>query len=189
MRTYQGLVASLILLASTNAGRTEDRVLFNFTTPEQASQWQSVNDGVMGGRSSGRSGITAQQTLRFEGNLSLANNGGFASIRTRSSRLALNNGDVLILRVQGDGREYSMNLYVPGRQTAFSFRANFQTVADQWLEVELPLDQFVATSFGREQRGVQLNPNSVNSLGILIGDKRAGPFRLEIDSIHVRSAR
>jgi NADH dehydrogenase [ubiquinone] 1 alpha subcomplex assembly factor 1 len=189
MSTYPGLLASLLLLAASGAGRTEDRVLFDFTQPEQARQWQSVNDGVMGGRSSGRATMTAQQTLLFEGNLSLANNGGFASIRTRPSRLALTRDDVLIVRVRGDGREYSMNLYVPGRQTAFSFRANFQTVANQWVEIELPLDRFVATSFGRELPSVELDPRTVNGLGILLGDKRAGPFRLEIDSIRVRSPR
>lgn len=106
MRTYQGLLASLLLLTSAAAGQTEERVLFDFDTPEQARQWQSVNDGVMGGRSSGRAALTSERTLRFEGNLSLANNGGFASIRTRPSRLPLAGGDVLIVRVRGDGREY-----------------------------------------------------------------------------------
>ena len=42
--------------------------------------WQIVNDGVMGGISSSRM-VEADGVLNFEGELSLENNGGFASAR------------------------------------------------------------------------------------------------------------
>ena len=89
------------------------------------------------------------------------------------------------MRVRGDGREYSLDLYTARRLTAFSYRAMFQTTKDEWIEVTVPLDKFVATSFGRVVSNQPLDPANVNGLGVLLGDKKAGPFQLEIDWIKV----
>jgi monofunctional biosynthetic peptidoglycan transglycosylase len=68
---------------------------------------------------------------------------------------------------------------------AFSYRAKFRTRKDEWTEVRIPLEKFVATSFGRVVSNQPLDPSEVNGLGILLGDKKAGPFKLEIDWIKV----
>ena len=68
---------------------------------------------------------------------------------------------------------------------AFSYRAKFRTIKDEWIEVRIPMDKFVATSFGRVIRNQELDPIDVNGLGVLLGDKKAGPFELEIDWIKV----
>ena len=70
------------------------------------------------------------------------------------------------------------------RRIAFSYRAKFETKQDEWIEVRIPVDEFEATSFGRVVRG-QLDPSQVNGLGILLGDKKAGPFKLEVEWIKV----
>ena len=81
------------------------RSLHQFDSTSQASQWQIVNDGVMGGRSTSGATITQAGTLQFSGNISLANNGGFASVRSRPTGafLGLNSGDTIVMRVKGDG--------------------------------------------------------------------------------------
>ena len=168
-----------------NSG-SEVRELFDLSSASAASQWRIVNDGVMGGRSSSRVERTGEG-IRFSGTLSLANNGGFASMRSRPKDLALKSSDTIVLRVRGDGRTYTFNLYVPQRQMAFSYRMEFRTVAGQWAEVRLPVKNFVATSFGRVVQGMALSPSQVNSVGILLGDKRPGAFAIEIDSIAVAS--
>lgn len=145
----RAMVLCVCLEVSTLAAEEADRVLFSFDTADAAKQWNTVNDGVMGGRSEGRFKITDDKTMQFFGTLSLENNGGFASVRTRPTKLDLKKGDELILRVRGDGRQYSLNLYVPRPLVAFSYRASFETKKDKWVEVRLPLDDFVATSFGR----------------------------------------
>jgi monofunctional biosynthetic peptidoglycan transglycosylase len=162
------------------------RELFDFSSGSAASQWQIVNDGVMGGRSSSRVERTGEG-IRFSGNLSLANNGGFASMRSRPKELSLKSSDTIVLRVRGDGRTYTFNLYVPQRQMAFSYRMEFRTVAGQWAVVRLPLKNFVATSFGRVVQGMSLSTSQINSVGILLGDKRPGSFAIEVDSIGVVS--
>jgi monofunctional biosynthetic peptidoglycan transglycosylase len=164
------------------------RPLFAFDAPDAAAKWQAVNDGVMGGRSDGRLRITPDATLEFFGTLSLENNGGFASVRSTPTPLALRAGDELVLRVRGDGREYSLNLYVPRRQMAFSYRATFKTVPGEWIEVPFPLDRFEATSFGQVVRNQPLVPAEINGVGLLLGDKKPGPFRLEVAMIGVRPA-
>ena len=123
--------------------------------------------------------------MEFFGTLSLENNGGFASVRSRGNKLGLQRGDSIVARVRGDGREYSLNLYTPRRQSAYSYRANFKTKKDEWTEVRIPLTQFVATSFGRVVRNQTLNPAEVDGIGILLGDKKPGPFKLQIDWVKV----
>jgi len=77
-----------------------------------------------------------------------------------------------------------MNLYVPTIQIAYSYRTVFQTKKDEWIEIKLPLDKFYATSFGRVVKNAgQVNPTSVNEIGFMLGDKKAGPFKMEIEWI------
>jgi NADH dehydrogenase [ubiquinone] 1 alpha subcomplex assembly factor 1 len=178
----------LLFLGGATLAADDDggRVLFNFENADAAKQWQSVNDGVMGGRSDGQFKMTDDKTMQFFGTLSLENNGGFASVRTRPLKLALKKGDTLVARVRGDGRKYNFNLYVPRPLIAFSYRADFETKKDEWIEVEIPLDKFEATSFGRIVQNQPLDPTEVSGLGILLGDKKAGPFKLEVEWIKVK---
>jgi len=173
-------VAITACFAITTRAAEPERLLFSFGDAANLKQWQTVNDGVMGGRSVGRMRHGSDGTLNFYGTLSLANNGGFASVRSRGSTLNLNSNDVLVARVRGDGREYSLNLYPKRRRTAFSYRAKFKTKKDEWTEVRIPLSNFVASYFGRtlNQRP---DPRSIGGIGFLLGDKQPGPFRLEID--------
>ena len=133
--------------------------------------------------------MTKDKTLEFFGNLSLENNGGFASVRTKANKLGLEKGDALVARIRGDGREYSLNLYVPRPLIAFSYRAMVQTKKDEWIEVKVPLDKFEATSFGETMRDAgPVDPKEVNGLGFLLGDKKAGPFKMEVEWIRVERA-
>lgn len=161
-------------------------VLFDFAGADAVEDWQAVNDGVMGGVSEGTFQITDRKTLAFVGTLTLENNGGFASVRTRPKTLGLRPGEALRVRVRGDGRRYSLNLYVPRPQVAFSYRASVATTSDEWVEGTLPLDTFEATSFGRVVKDAgPVDPQEVSALGFMVSDKKAGPFRLEIEWIKV----
>jgi monofunctional biosynthetic peptidoglycan transglycosylase len=84
------IVSALIaVLGMPSMAQAPQVLLFAFASPEAAAAWQAVNDGVMGGVSEGRFKITERQTLQFYGTLSLENNGGFASVRSRPRTLAL----------------------------------------------------------------------------------------------------
>ena len=60
----------------------------------------------LGGVSEGKFKITDAKTMEFFGTLSLENNGGFVSVRTKSKNLAPEIGDTVVAKVRGDGREY-----------------------------------------------------------------------------------
>jgi NADH dehydrogenase [ubiquinone] 1 alpha subcomplex assembly factor 1 len=159
------------------------QILFDFTGTDAATEWQTVNDGVMGGMSEGEFTI-ANRVLEFFGSLSLEYNGGFASVRTKAKTLGLKKGDSLVARVRGDGREYSLNLYLNKPMIAFSYRATLQTKKDEWIEIMLPLDKFEANSFGRPVRDAgPVDRSQVKGLGFLLSDKKAGPFKLEVEWI------
>lgn len=176
-----------LLLSTGNSSMLLDKYqsLFDFDSPDAAGEWQTVNDGVMGGLSDGRFRITQAKTMLFFGTLSLENNGGFASVRSRPGNTNLEKGDTIVLRVRGDGRQYSLNLYTQTRRTAFSYRAMFETTKDSWTEVRIPLYSFVATSFGQTVDGPPLDPVEVSAVGFLLGDKKAGSFELEVEWIKV----
>jgi monofunctional biosynthetic peptidoglycan transglycosylase len=165
------------------------RPLVDFAGPEAAQQWQAVNDGVMGGVSDGRFTITDDNTLEFSGTLSLENNGGFASVRTKATDLDIEAGDTLVVRVKGDGREYVLNLYTKSRRMAFSYRAPLPTTKDEWTEVRVPLEDFIPTAFGRRVQGMgPVGPDQINGLGFMLSDKKPGKFRMQVESVKVERA-
>jgi NADH dehydrogenase [ubiquinone] 1 alpha subcomplex assembly factor 1 len=90
----------------------------------------------------------------------------------------------VILRVRGDGRPFYFNLHVPTAMPAFSHRVKFETKKEEWQEVRISWKEFRATAFGKElENKSSLDPSKVNAIGVLIADKKAGPFKLEVEWI------
>lgn len=57
------------------------------------------------------------------------------------------------------------------------------------IEVKVPFDKFEATSFGRVVTDAgPVEPKEVNAIGFMVSDKKAGPFKLVIESIKVERA-
>ena len=181
------IVIILLLIESTNIMADEkSRSLLNFENANAAKTWVSVNDNVMGGISDGKFKITQDKTLFFYGSLSLANNGGFASVRCLPTQLALKKNDSIRFQAKGDGREYTINLYTNKRLTAFSYKQSFKTKKEEWINLTFPLDKFIATSFGRTiPNAAPIDPNEINSIGFMIGDKNIEPFQLELKNIAI----
>jgi len=143
--------------------------------------WQAINDGVMGGVSSGRMVQTADG-LRFEGELSLENNGGFASVR-RSVEDDLATATGVRLVVRGDGRTYQFRLRQDDRFDGIAWRAEFST-SDDWQTVTLSFDEFVPVFRGRRVLDAgPLEPADIRQIGFMLADKTPGPFTLDIRSI------
>jgi len=176
-----------VLLGSLSIGWSSEpmrKPLANFSDASAARQWISVNDSVMGGVSEGGFRITDDKTLEFSGSISLENQGGFASIRTRPADLNLDGYDTIALRVKGDGRTYYLNLRTSSARSAGSYRAPLGTRKGTWQEVRIPLKDFKYTAFGRRIAQADiLRANRVQSVGFTLADKQAGPFLLEVDWI------
>ena len=62
----------VLLCAMPLFGQEENentRLLFDFSDPDVAKTWRTVNDGVMGGVSEGEVRVTEDETLEFFGTL------------------------------------------------------------------------------------------------------------------------
>jgi NADH dehydrogenase [ubiquinone] 1 alpha subcomplex assembly factor 1 len=148
-------------------------------------QWIIVNDGVMGGKSSSRFQINSFGNGVFMGNISLENNGGFASVKNHEP-LNLTGYDKILLTVIGDGKRYSFRLQTGtgGNADEWSYEHTFVTKNKEWSTVELNLHRFEPTYRGRTiEDAPPLNPENIMRYGFLISDKQQGSFRLEIEKI------
>ena len=134
-----GLTPSL-----SQAQEQDMKVIVNFTEQDEA-RWSIVNDGVMGGRSSSDMELTDEGTALFSGNVSLENNGGFASVRATFPSLDLSPYTGVTLRVRGDGRLYQLRFRMDGSFDGVAHGSGFETVPGEWIEVELPFSAFQPT--------------------------------------------
>jgi uncharacterized surface protein with fasciclin (FAS1) repeats len=174
----------LVLLVVAQGARAEDtKVIASFEKHGSEQNWVSVNDDVMGGVSRGGFKRTGDKTLLFSGKLSLENNGGFASIRTKPAALGLEGATALIIKVRGDGRTYWAEARTGRQFGASSYRANLETKKGKLTETRIPLADFKLQAFGRRIPGGQIDPAAINSVGFTLADKKAGRFELEIISI------
>jgi monofunctional biosynthetic peptidoglycan transglycosylase len=163
-------------------------MLFDFAGPTHAPIWQVVNDDVMGGVSSSRFSVTNGVAV-FRGELSLDNNGGFASVRSLPSRHDLAGCDAFLIRLRGDGHRYKFTVRTDAGFDSPIYQASFPTKPGEWAELRLPMMDFVPTFRGRVLTNVPpLDPDVVVSVGLLISDKQEGPFRLEVAWIKVTRA-
>jgi monofunctional biosynthetic peptidoglycan transglycosylase len=158
-------------------------IIFDFRRPAEGQHWYSINDSVMGGLST--SGLQVEDGRAvFAGFVSLENNGGFASVRTAAGAYDLGAYSGISLRVRGDGKTYKLNLRLDADFDGINYRAVFPTTPDQWLTVRLPFSAFHPHFRGQQLTAVApLDPHHIVTFGLLIGDRQAGPFRLEIEWI------
>lgn len=167
-----------------NADAASKKMIFDFQAATNSTKWQVVNDDVMGGVSTSQFQLLTNGGAIFSGVVSLENNGGFASVRSSPVRENLNGTDALVLRVRGDGRRYKFTVRTEAGFNALNYQAEFTTKRGEWEEHRLAFKDFMPTFRGRVLTDVPpLIPSKITSVGLLISDKKAGPFRLEMSSI------
>lgn len=162
----------------------DEVMLFDFNSNDAVALWRAVNDTVMGGISTGRIEQSADGKAVFTGEVSLENNGGFASVQGPEIEPALGGFDGIAIRVRGDGKRYKCGLRTDDQFDGVSHQASFATTAGEWQVVQVPFADFIPTYHGRRlSEDKRLKPEHIRKLGFLISDKQDGIFRLEIDWI------
>jgi monofunctional biosynthetic peptidoglycan transglycosylase len=183
-------LALTFLTLTMQADTTTNKTLFEFQAATNSPAWEVVNDDVMGGVSTSQFQLLTNGCAVFSGTLRLENNGGFASVRSGPVREDLTGHTHFVLRVRGDGRRYKFSVRTGTGFNTPQYQCSFTTKPGEWQEHRLAFSDFVPTFRGRVLTDVPpLNPAKVNSVGILISDKQAGPFRLEIGWVKASSAR
>jgi len=154
--------------------------LFDFTgpSPDAPADWRSIDDPVMGGVSDSQF-VATNDGAAFTGTVSLEHGGGFASVRAPEASYDLSGHDGLRLRLRGDGKRYWLTTYT---QTggSVSYRASIEP-AEHWTAVPVAFDDLTPYRRGTTASGAPaFDPGQLRTLGLLIADEQAGPFRLEV---------
>jgi monofunctional biosynthetic peptidoglycan transglycosylase len=165
--------------SSTIVGKT----LFDFDGSGPA--WFTVNDDVMGGVSSSIVDTDAEmQRLVFSGDLSLENNGGFASIRSQWSNYDLTGYDGIVLRVLGDGRTYQFRIRAEETGSEIAYAALLETEDGVWKDIYISFEEMVPVFRGAIVRQAPaLDPGSIRSFGFMLADRQEGDFSLEVEKL------
>lgn len=160
-------------------------VLVDLGTADAVATWTTVNDPVMGGRSTSR--ITFDDGLVFSGVLSLENNGGFASARSPQDpgfgRRAAG-ATSLGVQAQGDGKTYVMKVGVVDQP--WSYIQRFPTEAGVSRRYDLPLGSFEPVGMRLDpapDAPAVLDPSTIDQVSVYILDKQQGPFKITVGAI------
>ena len=193
------LAALLVSCASTGQRASADEttnpppppaaptvVLLDFTDAGDVAAWTTINDPVMGGRST--STVTfGDGGMVFSGTISLENNGGFASARGPADpdigRKAAGARSLLV-RALGDGKTYVLRVGAGGQP--WSYIQRFSTEAGVQRIYGLPIEGFqpVGMRLDPAPNAPQvLDPSSISEVSVYILDKQQGPFALTIRGI------
>ena len=150
----------------------------DFTDPAVARGLRVVNDGVMGGVS--RSMLQDDpEGVVFSGIVSLENNGGFASMRGPAAFPA--GTAALRLTARGDGKRYKLILRTDPDPRSPIHQCDFD--AGDWHDHRFTPGDFKATFRGRDVAAPPLEFAQVVEFGILIADKQAGAFRIQLKTL------
>lgn len=158
--------------------------IFDFQQDSNISDWNVVDDVVMGGRSSGSFTVNDQGHGVFKGKVSLENNGGFSSVRYSFPRKEIKSYQQCVIRLKGDGKRYQFRIKA-NSSDYFSYIAYFNTTGD-WQTVEIPLQEMYPSFRGRKLDRANFDEHHLEELAFLIANKQPESFQLLIDKIELR---
>jgi hypothetical protein len=157
--------------------------LYDFNTDSNSNDWIIVDDVVMGGRSDGNFYINEVGNGIFEGKISLENNGGFSSVRHNCKTVDASNYSNIRIRVKGDGNRYQLRVKSK-RGDYYSYAAYFQS-SNNWEEIDIPFEAMTPVFRGRQLDIPNFPGDTIEEVAILIGNKKAQSFKLQIDKIEL----
>ena len=175
----KGMITACLFLFLT----TNPFTVIDFGKSEGSYGWRVVNDDVMGGRSTSNAYLT-ESSMYFEGEVSLQNNGGFASVRSPYGSNDLSDYQEVVIRARGTSRDFALSFDTSRAWYRPNYKFTF-TPEEEWSEFRFKLSDLPQYRIGRPT-GRTIAPeklSSIKRLGIILYDKQAGPFWLEVDYI------
>ena len=157
--------------------------LLSFDPETTHSAWQSIGDGVMGGRSSGAMVCSELGIGEFKGTVRLDNGGGFASVKMDLPEPEDASGYTGIeFRALGDGRTYKVGLRNSVDRRSIVYQHSFTPPRDEWARIRLPFSDFIPTWRGKTVTdAVPLDAAQIASLSLFVSGRQAGDFSLRIE--------
>ena len=150
----------------------------DFTDPRMMHDCWIVNDAVMGGIS--RSGLRQDdEGISFEGQVSLENNGGFASMRV-TTRFPQGTQQIALL-AKGDGKRYKLILRTE-LAPRVTYAADF-IAEPTWQTYRFTANQFKSTFRGQTVNAPALFFADVTEFGILISNNQKENFAIHLKTL------
>lgn len=138
--------------------------------------WTPVDDPVMGGVSHSQFRVEGDAGV-FAGAVSLESGGGFCSAKSPPGSWRVEGYTELRILARGDGKLYQLGL-APRDGWGLTWRGKFRPgPAAEW--VTIPLLDLVPMRRGSVAPAPPLG-GEIEGLTLLIADRQAGPFRLEL---------
>jgi len=161
----------------------QNMTIFDFNENSSLTNWNIVDDVVMGGRSDGNFRINNDGHGEFFGKVSIENNGGFSSIRYNFKKIDSHNYSKFVLRLKGDGKNYQFRVK-DNTYNRYSYISEFKTTGE-WQTVEIPYNKMYASFRGYRLDIPNFKGDQMQEIAFLISNKKQEEFRLLIDSISI----
>ncbi len=197
-----GGVKNLVEAAAKYLQKSNEKVIFDFINPSDDLKniWGALDDVVMGGVSASNMQFVPEAAL-FAGNVSIANSGGFASVRTRNFEMPINLSgfEGIELCVKGDGNRYKLFLRTEAVWDGIGYSYSFDTEANTWINIRIPFADLVPVFRAKSVkdcppidaskiRSFQLMLSKFEYDGALNPKFSPGSFALQVESIKAYGA-
>jgi hypothetical protein len=184
------------LASMSQTSDAQDSTIFDFTQPsaELPAVWGALDDVVMGGVSQSEIHFEPSAAY-FSGNVSTANSGGFASIRTRNFEppLDLSTYAGIELRIKGDGKRYKFMLRTETQWDGIAYCYSFDTVNGDWTTVRIPFSALIPVFRAKTVSDRPFAPGHITAMQLMLSKFeydgalnphfQPGSFQLQIASI------
>ena len=144
--------------------------LKNPGTSLQGHKWKFFTDGVMGGKSSGRTRIEEykdKKCYRMTGNVTTENNGGFIQMRiTIDPLISSSDYEGIYISAFGNNHKYSIHIRTPFTLAPWQYYYSNFLLKNNWSKFELPFKNFKKSNLYQPKN---LIGNKIKSIGIVAG--------------------
>lgn len=150
---------------------------YDFGSSKSGTNWLVINDGVMGGRSIGNAYLS-ENRIHFEGAISFANNGGFASLRSKRLQLDLAQANTIEIRYKLEGLDFALMLEQYNQFYLPYFSYPLTKTDGQWVTKIINVEELYQTRMGdfTGQKFEQKNPSRFGDLDSYQKKKRKRVF-------------
>lgn len=146
------------------------------------SNWKVMNDGVMGGLSKGDVTLT-KNSLILKGEISLANNGGFSSIRCPWGKMDLSKYSEVTIKYRSTEQKVAICFEPNRRWWRPYYMLDLNPTQGKWKTVTLKIEEAKKYSIARPRNAYLTKEirKEVLRLGFMTNDKKESPFEFEVD--------
>ncbi len=174
---------SILLLTSYIFNSTAHN--FDFGKEKAGTDWQVIVDGVMGGLSTGKKELS-ENSLLFTGTISLANNGGFSSVRTPFGNYDLSPYQQVKIKYRSNGGVFGLMLERYQRFYYPYYDYKLPHTQGEWQTIRIDLSDFDEIRLA-DKTGNKLQPEALSEIiriGFMKLDKKEGDFMLEVEYVN-----